>query len=350
MSERALIFDYNACLRSEYAKNGCDICVDLCPEKAMVFDRNLLRLDAERCTDCGACAGSCPSEAFGHEALDLPALVDRLARQKEPALMCGEGLPCLAVFSSEALAALALKRDKDVALRLGGCFSCALNREGKVLPAIEEAVAEANRFLAFAGFSVRVRVDKSANEAEPKEVSRRDLFKGLIAKRLAKSEPSVSPVNEQKRIPPRRLFLQQALKERAEQLAQTKGRTDFSFVTGKYIDSGLCDNCRECAMFCPTGALTLTSGNDGIIFQVGKCIHCGICNDVCRPRAIGDSDGFDMVTFAFDRAEVLVRHRLEICEECKVAFPYKGGEKLCGRCRDFKANFSDLFTLAKDMA
>ncbi len=50
-----------------------------------------------------------------------------------------------------------------------------------------------------------------------------------------------------------------------------------------------------------------------------------------------------------DRVQILVRHRLEICEECKVAFPYRGGEKVCDRCRDFKENFSDLFTLAKDL-
>jgi formate hydrogenlyase subunit 6/NADH:ubiquinone oxidoreductase subunit I len=82
---------------------------------------------------------------------------------------------------------------------------------------------------------------------------------------------------------------------------------------------------------------------------MGKCIACGICNDVCQPRAIHDETGFDPVDFAFDRMEMLVKHELAICEECKVAFPYRGGEKVCDRCRDFRAGFSDLFTMAKDL-
>ena len=102
-------------------------------------------------------------------------------------------------------------------------------------------------------------------------------------------------------------------------------------------------------MFCPTGALSLLRDNTGILFQEGKCIACGICNDICRPRAVVDDETFDPVDFAFDRSRLLVKHELAICEECKVAFPRKGEETLCSRCRDFKADFDDLFTMAKDL-
>jgi Pyruvate/2-oxoacid:ferredoxin oxidoreductase delta subunit len=152
------------------------------------------------------------------------------------------------------------------------------------------------------------------------------------------------------RQPLKRILLKNSLKMVAEGFGDdTQINGSFSFVTGKRIDEMACNNCQECAMFCPTGAMSIRQDNAGIIFQVGKCIHCGICNEVCQPRAIDDEPHFDLVDFAFDRMALLVEHTLEICEECKVAFPYKGGEKICDRCKTFTTDYADLFTLAKDL-
>jgi Pyruvate/2-oxoacid:ferredoxin oxidoreductase delta subunit len=345
-------FDYFKCLRSEFAKNECRLCIDLCPEEAMVFDRKRLTLDADRCTGCAACMGVCPTQAFGSELFDPDRFVPEFAAKESAAISCKENVPCLASLSSEHYIAVALRKEEEVACDLAHCGGCGVNRDGKVLEAIERMLDEADRFLEAAGSPKRIGRLYGAGEQEADE-SRRALLRKLAGVvKEAGEEASMAELmtGSEERQPLKRILLKNSLKMSAEGFAddaEVKG--EFSFVVGKRIDETTCNNCQECAMFCPTGAMSALQDNTGIIFQVGKCIHCGICNEVCQPRSIGNEPGFDLVNFAFDRMELLVKHTLEICEECKVAFPYKGGEKVCDRCRDFKANFSDLFTLAKDL-
>ncbi|WP_353661619.1 4Fe-4S dicluster domain-containing protein [Hydrogenimonas sp. SS33] len=345
-------FDPLHCLRNDYAKNDCSLCIDLCPEEAMVFDRKRLVLDLSRCTACSACMGVCPTQAFENDTFDPERFVEDFAKREATLLDCEKNVPCIMALSSEHLAALALMKKSPLQCDLSRCGSCPVNKEGKVLSAIESAVEEANRFLETAGMPERIEKVVEAPEAEEKP-NRRELFRKLAAVAKGKEGlelPDKAPLMEEKRQPPVRPLLKKALKARADAFGEaTTSHTRFSFVVGKRIDADTCNNCQECAMFCPTGAMSILQDNTGIIFQLGKCIACGICNDVCQPRSVSDDETFDLVTFAFDRMDLLVKHRLEMCEECKVAFPYKGGEKICDRCKDFKANYSDLFTMAKDL-
>jgi len=345
-------FDYFKCLRSEFAKNACSLCIDICPEEAMVFDRKRLTLDANRCTGCTACMGVCPTQAFSSELFDADRFVLEFAAKEGPTVSCKENVPCLAALSGEHYIALALRKEGEVVCDLAHCEECGVNREGKMFAVIEGMLDEADRFLEAAGSPKRVGRLYEAKEQENYE-SRRALLRKLAG--VAKEAGEAASMAElmagsDERQPLKRILLKSSLKMSAEGFADdTVVKGEFSFVVGKRIDETTCTNCQECAMFCPTGAMSTLQDNTGIIFQVGKPIQCGICNEVCQPRAIDDKTYFDLVDFAFDRMALLVKHTLEICEECKVAFPYKGGEKICDRCRDFKANFSDLFTLAKDM-
>ncbi|WP_456383120.1 4Fe-4S binding protein [Hydrogenimonas sp.] len=345
-------FDYFSCLRSEYAKNDCTLCIDLCPEDAMVFDRKKLTLDAERCTGCTACMGSCPTGALTSEAFDPDRFALEFPARKSTLISCRENVSCLAALSSEHLITIALRRGGETICDLSRCAECEINREGKVLATIEGMIEESGRFLKLCGRDGGLSVRKEAEVGVP-EAGRRGFFRKLagVAREMGEAETMAElMVSAEEKQPLKRILLKNSMKMAAEAFPQ-EGESEggFSFVTGKKIDAESCTNCQECAMFCPTGALSITRDNTGIIFQMGKCIACGICNDVCRPRAITDDDRFDPVDFAFDRMAMLVKHELAICEECKVAFPYRGGEKICDRCRDFKNNFSDLFTLAKDM-
>jgi Pyruvate/2-oxoacid:ferredoxin oxidoreductase delta subunit len=345
-------FDYFRCLRSEFAKNGCTLCIDLCPEDAMLFDRKKLTLDADRCTGCAACMGSCPTGALMSDAFDPDRFVLEFSAGKGSLISCRENVPCLAALSSEHLIAIALRKEGETLCDLSHCAECGINREGKVLAAIEGMIEESGRFLALCGREKGLSVERGSGTGAP-EAGRRGLLKKLagVTREMGEGETMAElMVSKEEKQPLKRILLKNSMKRVAEDFPQARtveGR--FSFVTGKRIDAESCTNCQECAMFCPTDALSVTQDNTGIIFQMGKCIACGICNDVCQPRSIHDDETLDLVAFAFDRMQLLVKHMLEICEECKVAFPYRGGEKVCDRCRDFKANFSDLFTLAKDL-
>lgn len=345
-------FDYFKCLRSDYAKNECSICIDICPENAMVFDRSRLTLDADACTACAACVGGCPTEALVSETFDPNRFVLEFCSQEKKSLSCKENLPCLGALSVEHLAAMVLRKDSEVLCDLSFCSDCHVNRDGTVLKSIEATIDEANAFLEVCGLQKRVQTVCELSEDEP-DSGRRNLFKKLASvAREVNEDVTMSELarGDDEREPLKRIILKNSLKMSAQKIRpDIPFKKPFTFAVGKKIDESSCTNCQECAMFCPTGALSILRDNTGIVFQVGKCIACSICNDVCKPGSITTDATFDIMDFAFDRMELLVKHTLEICTECKVAFPYRGGDKICDRCKDFKENFSDIFTMAKDM-
>jgi len=345
-------FDAFSCLRSDYAKSECSYCIDLCPEEAMLFDRKRLTLDTQRCTGCAACVGTCPTEALRSDLFDPNRFSLEFSLSREKVLSCRVNVPCLAALSVEHLVSIVLRREDETVCDLAHCGECSLNRDGKLFATIETMVDEADRFLGFCGSQKRIaRLYELPSEAP--ETGRRELFKRVTRlAREAGEEHSMSELAQahEMKQPLKRVLLKNAIKAHIGSLPATADPApSFSFVRNRRIDERSCTNCQECAIFCPTEALTTLQDNTGIVFKVGHCIACGICSDVCQPRAIAESDGFDLVEFAFDRMQLLVRHRLEICEECNVAFPYRGGEMVCDRCRDFRENFSDLFTMARDL-
>jgi energy-converting hydrogenase A subunit P len=345
-------FDYFKCLRSDYAKNECSFCIDICPEEAMVFDRTRLTLDPERCTGCSACMGGCPTEALMSDLFDPNRFVLEFSASKDHDISCKENVPCLAALSPEHLVSIVLRKSGGITCDLSHCEGCAINKENKARERIDDAIDEAGKFLQLCNEAngIEKREQVSGNDVA---LDRRGMFKKLFrAAQEIQEEASMAELvpPEHEKQPVKRIILKNSLKRVAERFeANTGADTSFSFVVGKKIDADTCTNCQECAMFCPTEALSILKDNTGIVFQVGKCIACGICNDLCQPRSISDDTHLDLVNFAFDRMELLVKHRLEVCEECKIAFPYRGGEKICDRCRDYKDHFSDLFTMAKDL-
>ena len=345
-------FDYFSCLRSDYAKNECSICIDLCPEGAMVFDRSRLTLDSKKCTGCAACIGGCPTEALASELFDPNRFAIEFPGRSGNMISCKESVPCLGALSVEHLITIAIRSESEIVCDLSHCKECPVNSNALVQKSIEKAIEEAQGFLDAAGIKKRISAVTEVSQSET-DIGRRGLFKKLagIASEIGE-ERTLGEIASRgdERVPLKRILLKNSLKNVSEDFEGTalSGPT-FSFVADKKIDADTCTNCQECAMFCPTGALSLLQDNSGIIFQSGKCIACGICDDICRPGSIGTGAEIDIVDFAFDRMQLLVKHKLEICEECKVAFPYRGGEMLCDRCRDFRENFSDIFTLAKDL-
>ncbi|RUM43698.1 MAG: hypothetical protein DSY46_07655 [Hydrogenimonas sp.] len=345
-------FDYFKCLRSEYAKNSCSLCIDICPEDAMGFERGKLRLDTERCTACGVCIGSCPTEALMSDTFDPNHFSIEFSQQSQSFISCKENVPCLAALSVEHLISIVLRKEDEVVCDLAHCATCPLNQEGRVYETIVSMIDEAERFLERSGSPKGIQRQMEVSESAP-EAGRRGLLKKLmgVAKEVNQDVSMTELIHDSdKKEPLKRILLKNALKMASETFPEdTMIEGDFSFVVNKRIDADTCTNCQECAMFCPTDALSLLQDNTGIIFQVGKCIACSICNDICQPGSIQNDNQLDLVGLAFDRMQLLVKHHLEMCEECKVAFPYRGGEKVCDRCKDFRANHADLFTLAKDL-
>jgi Pyruvate/2-oxoacid:ferredoxin oxidoreductase delta subunit len=220
-----------------------------------------------------------------------------------------------------------------------------MNLGGKTAGIIVEHINEANKFLQAVNKPLLVVSEKK------NELSRREALFSFVkdVNTLRNKESFDALFDPKESLPKSRVVLQNSLKLAIEELPEGKMKEKFSFIAHKKIDFVSCDNCGDCIQFCSTKALLYNSDKTKILFQPLRCIACSICDDVCKPKAINSDNELDIVTLAFNRAEILVEHHFEVCTECRVSFPQKGSETICARCKNFVHDHSDLFALARDM-
>lgn len=341
------------CLRNEYYHNDCRACIDLCPKGAFHIVRNKLTLFENECVGCAGCIGSCPSEALEIESFDPNGFAASFIHLEDPKLSCKTTTPCLGVFDSEHYLVMALRGEQQPVCDMSHCSTCTLNTDGRLAQTIHGKIDESNRFLETIGHSARVTILEEKEE----QTERRALFrKGFDKLRDSVVQESAAHVAmttahykmPDAKLPLKRVLLKNSLKEIMGTLQTTAFAENTPLFFDKTIDFHACTNCGDCVQFCPTDALSATSDKQGIYFTQGKCIGCSICEDICKPNAISAKEGFDLVSVAFDRAELLVRYEMVMCNECRCPFPYKGGEPICDRCSSYIKEHANMFTLAKD--
>ncbi|MDD5360269.1 MAG: 4Fe-4S binding protein [Sulfurovaceae bacterium] len=333
------------CLRGEYYHNECSKCIDICPTTAINLVAKRIAIDSTKCIGCNVCVGVCPTSTIINSGFDTSAFIVKSGFNQELNLTCNNSKNCISVFKSEELISLGL-RAKSVTCDMSKCEECKLNIESKVSDAIEKNIEEANRFLGHINQKT-ITINK-----ETIEISRRQALKSFVkdVSSLDVQDDSIDMLFDPKEtLPKSRAIFQNSLKAIVDTLPTEKINDKFSFFTHKNIDFKSCDNCGDCVQFCPTNALSFTSDKTKILFMQLRCIACGICDDICKQKSFSSDDGFDVVSLAFSRAEVLIENHFIICSECKVSFPQKEDEKICKRCIDFANNNSSLFTLAKDI-
>lgn len=335
------------CLRTEYLYNECSNCIDVCPVQAIGLSHSKrIALDTAACIDCNGCIGVCPTSTFSNTEFDPLHYILKSGLDKEVVLSCKSIGQCLSIFSSENLISLAL-RQKSVVVDMSHCSSCeVINCGGKIENQIRSTMSEANRFLSPIGMSEIVARDEKV------DLGRR----GAIFS-FATDLQTISEDNDEfdrlfdpkETLPKSRFVFQNSLKHAIENFKENIIEDSFSFLSNKKIDFESCTNCGDCLQFCPTNALFYGGEKTKILFQSTRCIACGICDDICKPKSFSSVDSFDMVSLAFGRAEVLIENHFVTCTECRVDFSQKHNETICARCIDFVETNNNLFTLARDM-
>lgn len=354
--QKSNLFSYTGtrCLRNEYYHNDCRICIDLCPKGAFHIVRNKLTLFENECVGCAGCIGSCPTEALQIESFDPNGFSAGYQHRDESLVSCKVSTPCLGVFDIEHFAVMAMRGKRNVVCDLSHCAGCPLSENGRLEASIRSKIGEANAFLELIGNEHRIETIEEKEEQSDRRALFRKGFEKLKETVAEESEAHIAMTTAHHRLPDmkmplKRVLLKNSLKEVVGDL-KTTGFTETSpLFFNKQIDFAACTNCGDCIQFCPTDALFPTSDKQGIYFSQGKCIGCGICEDICKPNAITKKEGFDLVSVAFDRAEQLVHYELVMCHECRTPYPYKGGDPICDRCITFATNHADMFTLARDM-
>lgn len=350
------LFRYTAtrCLRNEYYHNDCRICIDLCPKGAFNIVRNKLTLFEDECVGCAGCIGSCPSEALEIESFDPNGFAAGFIHQSDKTLSCKVTTPCLGVFDVEHLAVMALRGESSIVCDMSHCSTCPLNENGGLERSIRTKIEITNQFLESIHNTNRIETVEEKEEQADRRALFRKGFEKIKESVVNESEAHVSMTSAHHKqadmkMPLKRILLKNSLKEIVGDLETTTFSTASSLFFNKQINFATCTNCGDCTQFCPTDALFPTSDKQGIYFSQGKCIGCGICEDICKPNSISAKEGFDLISVAFDRAEELVHYEMVMCHECRTPYPYKGGDPICDRCIGFVKQNPNMFTLARDL-
>ena len=355
--QKSNLFTFTAtrCLRNEYFHNDCRICIDLCPKGAFHIVRNKLTLFENECVECAGCIGSCPSEALEIESFDPNGYAASYQyREETPIISCKTVTPCLGVFDAEHFSVMTLRAERNVTCDMSHCSGCVLNENGNLEESIRSKIGAANQLLKTLArdFSLET-IEIKEEQAERRALFRKG-FEKVKESFLEESTAHISMTATHHKLPDmkmplKRILLKNSLKEIVGGLEMTEFSESSPLFFNKQISFEGCTNCGDCTQFCPTDALFPTSDKQGIYFSQGKCIGCGICEDICKPKAITKKEGFDLVSIAYDRAEQMVRYEMVTCHECRCPYPYKGGDPICDRCASFMQSNANMFTLARDL-
>ena len=342
-----LSFAGTKCLRNDYAHHDCTFCIDICPEGALLIERGKYTIKSDLCTSCAVCLGSCPTEALTLESFDPNSFVLALSSKEEKTVSCKKDAACLGSFDLHHYMTMALKNEYSVTCDLSHCSTCTMSKAQEIHDEIVGRIELANGYLAELGLKQALLIN---HEASQTRASRFSMFKKAhsTVTEVGQSGATELFAAQKSPIPLKMVMLKNALREHMRDIKTSTVRPNMIF-TYQDIDFDQCTNCQECTMFCPTKALYHTDDKQSILFKGGDCIGCGICHEVCKPNAITNRSEFDLVNVIYDRVEELVHYEMAQCQECKCAYPYKGGEQICDRCYDFSKQHAGMFTLARDM-
>jgi ferredoxin len=320
-----LDIDLSSCVRVMSKNSTCTSCADICPNDSITFSQNIISLDRS-CDDCSLCIGECPTEAIALKDVDTIESSFNFLKSDATTLSCKEDIECIGIFSIEYLLAIAIMKKGDT-LILESCPKC----YEIVLKRSKEVDFILNSLQLDKSLDVRLAPVEDSKDIK----SRRDFLKKLTLQEPLDSSKEFSNLSgraiKQKILPNKRKLLFMALKRVGKvEFFEDINPTDISFISKKVIDNS-CDNCSFCYRLCPSGALSSNSKNSKIDFDVGLCLKCHLCHDLCESDSI-ELDIFSTRDMLSPEVKTLKEFDVRRCEECGVVFTPKSSEKMCRRC------------------
>lgn len=341
-----------SCTRYYSKFSSCTLCHDICPTEAVECKESEVKISQDDCISCGACVGVCPNEALELTNFNVTDFFFDFLKSDEDVISCKTNFVCLAGLNVEYLMTFGLV--KSVTLDTGYCSECDI--KDSCFPQIEKNIEEANRLLKSFGFK-EIKAEEIKAKKEEK-TNRREFFNIFSMKNIAKTKRNFDESLEEnsgisseiiraikeKTLPNKRKILFTILNKIGKvKEYELFSADEISFTSSKYIDES-CDNCSICYRVCPTSALSTNTKMSKIYFDDLMCIKCRLCHDVCEKESISLTS-FDTKEFFEATQKELISFDIVRCNECGAFFTYKGGEKMCQRCKQEEEGALELWGL-----
>ncbi|MDR3052824.1 MAG: 4Fe-4S binding protein [Coriobacteriales bacterium] len=332
----AITVHQERCVVTRNRNASCRNCADACTSGAIALWDNQLAITADLCIGCGTCATVCPSsalEAHNPSDAELISFACAVARERQatPVFACSPLLAdhedaydkslvvevgCLGRLHESELISLAALGIPAVIFAHTACDACA-NKQGKAT--YDLVKTSTNTLLQSWGHDTIVHLEEglpkyvrlSGARAKASEdvdgLSRRDFLSQIKtgAKTMAADVASSTILAEQQPkgeakplikvmqdgtlphfIPNRRERLLDHLERLGHPVVDVLDTRLWGQVA---IDLALCNSCRMCATFCPTGAIYKfddTDGSFGVEHYPASCVQCHLCQDICPTDAL----------------------------------------------------------------
>lgn len=337
-------------VRNKHA--SCLRCAEVCASGAITFtEADGLTIAPDLCIGCGTCATACPTcalEALHPTDEHLAVEIQRLATENTPEsphplfVSCARAtkrardkvlseskhsvfkkaeadydpsgfvqVACLGRLDESFYTQAAVHGFHEVDLICASCDTCRYHKGGELALDVR---ASALGLLDAHGFAMDINIledmpDEALRMSAPKssleyDESRRSVltFAHHTAQDSLQAALELTPETEEVPLG-RRLRVQE--NGALPQFLPTRRNRVFNSITylGKpmyqtmktrlwgqvAIDTDLCNSCRMCATFCPTGALAKFDQEDGTIgvdHRSYLCVQCTMCQSICPKEAI----------------------------------------------------------------
>ena len=322
LAKKPIEIEARMCSRARHRQADCSRCVEVCAPEALTFSEKvdeIVAIDFSRCNGCGACATVCPNGVFDYsfglsdyELLQKIGLTVRDAdevyfacsKSEEAVREASIAVTCFSRLHEGLLFGAAKLGAKQVYLASPGCEDCSFIQADNIEVLLREVATLTGAF----GFRTRFSLisDSEAVSAcpttaliEKEQPTRRELLEGMtgfLKKRSASwLDERLGPLMQKNQAVEVNGFLYRTPYKRKMLLGLAKDqksrrKLNLSWLSygGVLLDTANCSLCGDCALFCPTTAIAMESGDDGthLVFYPAFCTVCGICELACRPGAL----------------------------------------------------------------
>jgi len=298
--EKPRFFNYNAriCAHSRSAKEGCNLCLDVCSSGAIRADGDHVKVEPHLCAGCGGCATVCPSGAMTYAYPKVPDLGLRLKTMLATYHQAGGKDACLLFHDvSEGRVSILSngRKGKGLPARVIPieCFHVASIGIDVLLGAI-----------AYGASQVSILITEKTAEGYVVALKRQMGYAQTILNAMGYAGTHFSVIDDANGVwqlepaatvakpatfnlsPEKRTSLDFALDHLAKDKTQVIELPKGAPFGALSINKQTCTLCKACVGACPESALIDATETPALRFIERNCVQCGLCVNTCPENAI----------------------------------------------------------------